>query len=319
MDLQKMMTRCSREQWTLDAVNWDVPVQPTSPEMEELIVQSFTDMAAIERLAGALFEEQARRAETDTLRSIFESFVADELRHAEVAERLAKRHDTRKLRAYGVSPSLTRFAASFVEAVHHLPPDVANAYIMVGEVILDMALLRSLEDAVDDPVTGAVMKLVNRDESRHVAIDFYMFDYYASETHARRAATRPRRPVGKRLAGALALGRMLQHARPFFGQVFVAPMAQVDPSGKRLKEAVKRLQLVLRRPGADRQPFVRFIGSLFAAYQHPAVRAAVGPALERLVGVEPELLQMLYTESEVRRADAMSMDELAAEATKMAA
>jgi hypothetical protein len=314
MHLEKMMNRCHREQWTLDAVSWDAPVATMSPEMEEAIVQCFTDMAAIERLAAALFQEQARRAESPTLRAIFESFVADELRHAEAAERLAARHDVRRIRRYTVRPALTHFAASFVEAVRHLPPDVANAYIMVGEVILDVALLRSLDDVVDDGVTSEVMKLINRDESRHIAIDFHMFDYYASEAYARQAATQPARPIREQAAGALALCRMLRHARPFFRQVFVEPMALVDPSCQRLKEAVKRLQIVLRRPGADRQPFVRFIGGLFAAYQNPVVRAAVGPVLEQLVGVEPDLLEQLYTEHDARRADAMTMEQLAADA-----
>ncbi len=91
-------------------------------------------------------------------------------------------------------------------------------------------------------------------------------------------------------------------------------MALVDPSGRRLKEAIRRLQIVLRRPGADRQPFVAFIGALFSAYQRPVVRAVAGPVLERLVGIEPELLRRLYTEHELRRAAAMTVDELAAEA-----
>jgi hypothetical protein len=271
-------------------------------------------MAAVERLAAALFEEQAKRAECPTLRRIFESFVADEERHAEAALRRAARHDVRKLRRYAERPALTRFAASFVDAVRHLPPDVANAYIMVGELILDTALLRSLDDAVDDPVTREVMKLVNRDESRHIAIDFHMFDHYASADYARRRAAEPARPAAEQIAGAFALCRMLQHARPFFRQVFVEPMALVDPGCERLKDAVKRLQIVLRRPGADQQPFVRFIGGLFSAYQHRAVRAVAGPVLERLVGLEPELLNRMYSEHELRRAAALSMDELAAEA-----
>jgi len=314
MDLEKMMDRCGRERWNLDALDWDAPVRPTTVEMEEAIVQCFTDMAAIERLAAALFEEQARRAESPTLRRIFESFVADELRHAEAAERLAARHDVRHIRRYPERPSLTRFAASFVDAVRYLPPDIANAYIMVGEMILDVALLRSLDEAVDDPVTRDVMKLVNRDESRHIAVDFHMFDYYASDAYAARAANSNARPIGDQVAGAVALCRMLKHARPFFRQVFFAPMALVDPSGRRLKDAAKRLQLVLRRPGAERRPFVRVVRGIFSAYEHPVARAAFGPAMERLVGIEPELLRRLYTERELRNALTMTTEELAADA-----
>jgi rubrerythrin len=205
MNLERMLERCLAEQWDLDAVSWDAPIAPATPEMEEAIVQCFTDMAGIERLAAALFEEQARRASSPTLRRVFESFVADELRHAEAALRLAARHDVRKLRRYAVRPALTRFAESFVDAVRHLPPDVANAYVMVGELILDTALMRSIDDAIDDRVTREVMRLVNRDESRHIAVDFHMFDYYSSEEYARRAGSERARPVAEQVAGAIAL------------------------------------------------------------------------------------------------------------------
>lgn len=314
MDLHKMLDRCVREQWSIGDLHMDGPVRPMSREMEMAIVQCFIDMAGIERLAAALFEEQARRAEDPTLRRIFESFVQDELRHAEAAERLAARFDVNALRRYQETPALTRFAASFVDAVRYLPPDIANAYIMVGELILDVALLRSLDDAVGDPVTREVMKLVNRDESRHIAVDFHMFDHYTSDAYAARAAREPARPARERIAGALALSQMFRHARPFFKQVFVEPMAHVDPSGRRIREAVKRLQLVIRRPGASRRPFARFMQVLLSAYENPVARALIGPAIVRVVGVEPELLRAQYTERELHRAAAMSVEELTADA-----
>jgi hypothetical protein len=314
MDLERMLDRCVREQWSIGALRFDGPVRPMSREMEVAIVQCFTDMAGIERLAAALFEEQARRAEDPTLRRIFETFVQDELRHAEAAERLAARFDVHARCRYEVTPALSRFAASFVDAVRYLPPDIANAYIMVGELILDVALLRSLDDALGDPVTREVMRLVNRDESRHIAVDFHMFDHYASDAYAARAATEPPRPARERIAGALALSRMMRHARPFFKEVFVDPMALVDPSGRRIREAVKRLQLVLRRPGAGRRPFTRFMQILFSAYENPVARALVGPAIVRVVGIEPEMLRAQYTEQERRRAVAMSVDELTEDA-----
>ncbi|MFT3770500.1 MAG: ferritin family protein [Minicystis sp.] len=314
MDLVKMLDRCLAEQWNIGDLRLDAPVPAMSAEREMAFVQCFTDMAGIERLAAALFAEQARRAEDPVLRRIFESFVEDELRHAEAAQKLAERFDVRRLRRYEERPALTRFAASFVDAIRYLPPDIANAYIMVGELILDVALLRSIEDALGDRVTREVMKLINRDESRHIAVDFHMFDHYASDAYAARAAAAPPRPIREQIAGALALGRMFRNARPFFKQVFFDPMALVDPSGRRIKEAVKRLQLVLRRPNARRRPFTRFIGALFTAYDHPAARAVMGPVIVRIVGVEPELLRVQYTERELRRAVAMTVDELTEDA-----
>jgi hypothetical protein len=311
MDLSRMLDRCRREAWRIDDVRWDQPVCRMSREKEIAVVQCFKDMAGIERLAAALFAEQARRAASPTLRAVFETFVADELRHAEAAERLAARYDVHRYRRYEENPALARFAPSFLEAVCHLPPDIGNAYVTVGEMILDVALLRSLDDAVDDLVCREVMRRINRDESRHIAVDVHMFDYYASDAYAAQLAAEPPRSLGGTLAGSWALCRMLRHARPFFRQVFFEPMALVDPSGRRIREAMKRLQLLLRHPARAPRPFVRAIGALHASYDHPLVRALLGPVIVRAVGVEPELLAKLYTESELRRAAAMSVDELA--------
>ena len=52
------------------------------------VVQYFTDMAQIERLAGALFVEQERRAKDPVLKEIFTTFVTDEMRHSHVAQML---------------------------------------------------------------------------------------------------------------------------------------------------------------------------------------------------------------------------------------
>ena len=309
-----MLDRCVREQWSLDDLHFSAPAVPLRPAMEMAIVQCFVDMAGIERLAAALFAEQARRTGDPVLRRIFETFVADERRHAEAARRLAQRFDVRRLRRYEERPVLTRFSARFVAAARCLPPDIANAYIMVGELILDVALLRSLADAVGDPVTHEVMKRINLDESRHIAVDFHLFDHYASDAYAERRAAAPLPPIHAQVRGAIALARMIRYARPFFKQVFFDPMTLVDPSGRRIKDAVKRLQLVLRRPGAARRPFTRVVQTLFDAYENPVARAVMGPAIVRLVGVEPEMLRAQYTERELRRAAAMSMDELTADA-----
>ncbi|APR77807.1 Hypothetical protein A7982_03154 [Minicystis rosea] len=314
VDLAKMLDRCVTEQWSLDDLRFSGPVEPMRPAMEKAIVQCFVDMAGIERLAAALFAEQARRAEDPVLRRIFESFVVDELRHADAACKLAQRFDVHRLHRYEERPVLSRFSARFVTAARYLPPDIANAYIMVGELILDVALLRSIADALGDPVTCEVMKRINHDESRHIAVDFHMFDLYASNAYAARRASAPSASLPEQLWGAVALARMIRDARPFFKQVFFDPMTLVDPSGRRIKDAVKRLQLVLRRPGAARRPFTRVVQALFTAYQHPVARAVMGPLIVRFVGVEPEMLRVQYTDRELRRAVGMSMDELAAAA-----
>ncbi|MCC6554245.1 MAG: hypothetical protein IT372_14690 [Polyangiaceae bacterium] len=171
MDLDRMLERCRRDQWSVSDLDWTRRPREMPREDEIAVVQLFTDMAGIERLAGALFREQERRARDERLRAIFATFVKDEVRHAQAAQMLADFYDVHHYRHYQESESLRAFAPPFVAAIHHLADDVANAYITCGELILDIALLRAIDDYVKDEMSDEAMRLINRDESRHIAID----------------------------------------------------------------------------------------------------------------------------------------------------
>ena len=121
-----MLERCRRDQWSPDQLDWSPPPRALSAEDEVAFVQYFTDMAGIERLAAALFEEQRLRATDPTLREIFATFVTDELRHSDVAARLARRFDVHGYRACRPNPALVRFTPNFVDAVRYLSTEIAK-------------------------------------------------------------------------------------------------------------------------------------------------------------------------------------------------
>lgn len=314
MDLARMLEKCRRDQWSADDLDWGQGTRAMPREKEIAVVQYFTNMAGIERLAAALFEEQARRATDPTLRSIFESFVADELRHADVAERLAGYYDVHRYQRYRLDPHFEKFYPAFVNAIRYLTPEVANVYITTGELVLDVALLRSLDDYVNDAMSSRAMELINRDESRHIAVDFHMVEHYSSEAYLAARASAPRRPLGEQLRGWQALALMLFHARPFLQAVFFEPMDLVDPSGKRLLEAFKRIQLIAEKPRVAKRPFVRFMLTLQAGLRHPVLGLLFGRALLRVIGTDARFARRLYSDEEAERARNMSFDEMATEA-----
>ncbi|MEZ4221110.1 MAG: hypothetical protein R3B13_09275 [Polyangiaceae bacterium] len=286
-----------------------------SREDEITIVQYFTDMAGIERLAGALFEQQRKNAEDPVLRDIFATFVRDEVRHAQAAQMLADYYDVHKYRVYQPNEALMRFTPHFVNAVRFLPPEIANTYITSGELILDVALLRSISDHVDDKMSDEAMELINRDESRHIAMDFHMVDYYATDAYKRQQRARPRLPLRRRAAAAWAFANVLYFAAPFFRDVFFVPMRHVDPTGKRLRQAFKRIQLLGIKDEVRDHPFTRFMTGLQDVYnEHPAARVVFGRLIRRVLGVDESLIARLYDEADVRRVKRMSFDEMAQDA-----
>jgi hypothetical protein len=314
MDLARMLDKCVRDQWSIDDLDWSLPPPSLPREKEEAVVQYFTDMAGIELLAGALFEVQRDKTQDPTLKKIFATFVADEKRHSAVAARLAKHYDVHHYREYKESPSLTAFRPHFLALARNASPEIANAYITSGELILDVALLRSLDDYVADEMSHRAMHLINRDESRHIAIDFHMTEYFASDEYLAQLRTR-RKPSLRELAyGLRALATMMWYARPFLQDVFLAPMDRTDPSGRRIQEAFKRIQLIMRKPTVARLPFSRFMIGVQDLYNHPVAGRLLGPLLLRALGAEDRAARFLFTREDLERSQRMSFDELAEEA-----
>lgn len=315
MDLNVMLDKCEREQWRVGDLDWSKRPRELARDDEIAIVQYFTDMAGIERLAGALFAQQMKNAEDPVLRRIFATFVEDEVRHSHAAQMLADYYNVHHYRVYQPNPALVKFTPHFVNAVRYLSPEIANAYITAGELVLDVALLRSINDFVGDEMSASAMELINRDESRHIAMDFHMTEYYSSPEYLAKVKSRPPAPLRQRVAGAWALLGLMYHAAPFFKSVFFEPMRLTDPSGRRIREAFKRIQILGTKPAVARHPFTRFMQALQDLYNdHPVARLVFGRWIERVIGVDGALLARLYTESERQRAARMSFDELAEEA-----
>ncbi|MEQ1502285.1 MAG: hypothetical protein ABMB14_08635 [Myxococcota bacterium] len=315
MDLDRMLAKCRRDQWSVGDLDWSRPPPTDWPaEKEQAVVQYFTDMAAIERLAGALFEEQRRSAPDPRLEQIFASFVVDELRHAHVAQQLADHYDVHHHRYYQVNDALRAFAPHFVYAVRFLSAEFATIYITTGELILDIALLRSLDDYCADPMSAEAMARINQDESRHIAIDFHMIERYATAEWQATLAAAPPRPIGEQVRAWWAFGQVLRHARPFFREVFFRPMELTDPSGRRVREAFKRMQLLSAKPAVAARPFSRFVLSLQRIHNHPVLGRVFGRAMVRLLGIDPDVIRHLYDADEFRWAAGASFDELASAA-----
>jgi len=313
MELARMLEKCLRDQWSVEDLDWNRRPRELSRQDEEAIVQYFTDMAGIERLAGALFSEQQKSADNSTLAAIFESFVVDEIRHSHAAQRLADFYNVHHYRDYTMNKSLVKFAPHFVDSIRYLTPGVANAYITAGEIILDIALLRSLNDFVDDEMSQEAMHLINRDESRHIAVDYHMADYYSSPEYVAQLNEEARKPLEEQLRAWWCFANVLYHAAPFFKEVFFKPMELTDPTGKRMLEAFKRIQLVANKSRVKQRPFIRFMLTLQSLFNHPIIGLIFGRILLRMLGVEPQVLRTLYSEAELKRAERMTMDELAHE------
>src|SRR5690606_2242452 len=106
---------------------------------------------------------------------------------------------------------------------------------------------------------------------------------------------------------------MMYSAGLFLRDVFFAPMELTDPTRRRMIEAFKRLQLLGRREDVQRRPFTRLLRSLQVTFNHPASGPVLGPAIARIVGVDPRVLVELYTKVDERCVRQMTLQQLADE------
>ena len=161
------------------------------------------------------------------------------------------------------------------------------------------------------------MRLINRDESRNIAIDYYMVEYYASDAYTAvlEARAQKARPTPRAQAqAAWTFACLLYSAKPFVRDVFLRPMDRVDPSGQRLREAFKRYQLLGNKPVVALRPFGKFMRALQDTFNHPLAGPVLGSAIARIAGVEPQFMKRLYTDDELATATAMSYEALAKDA-----
>lgn len=294
MNYERMLSRCEADTWSVDDLDWSRPPRAMTQSEEMTLVQTFTDMAGVERIAGGLFEVQRDRADDPTLAAIYDHFAADEERHAEVVARLAAHYDVHRYREYRINPNLTRFAPRLVQTARAFSPEVANVYVTAGELLLDVALLRALDDACDDPTCHDAFERINRDEARHVAMDLHMLERYGAL---------PEDPDRRRfdVLGWLKFFRMMLAARPFIRDIVFAPLDRCDPSGRRMREAVKRLQLIARRPGVATRPFPRLLRGCQWVANQPVLGALLQPLITCVIGVDARVFERLYTADELAR------------------
>jgi len=290
VNLEKMLERCEREQWAVTDFDWSTAPIALSPEREQEICAYYLNMSYIERLAGALFLTLARQVDDLTLAAIFTTFHADELRHSQAAARLADYFDVHHYRVYTPNIPMLRFIPAFVALIESVGPAYATNFIFGGELILDIALLRGLNAYVDDPLSRAVVEKINQDESRHIAMDMHMTEYFAA-----RAADGAVSPwLDRNWWGVLTWGP------GFFAEVFFRPMQRLDPSQAQMRDVMRRIRRFYDRASVAANPAVQEFHGVVAFLETWAgslLGASVSQLSRRFFGIDFAFVRAASTAS----------------------
>ena len=266
LDLAQMQRKCREGQWSLEDIHWDAPGRELVTADDSRRMRRFmTDLVWIESFGQAVFEAMAKKTRDPQLREIYEGFALDELRHADAEQRLMLRwgmidRDERP----APNPS-ARIAIEFLkERGHEIPFAVYATVLPMFEIALDGALLKFLNGSVKDPVCRQVFENVNRDEARHLAVDFHTLEVlggrggFASAWKAVGALLRPS------ALHMLVLGYipLLERAWRELGHMGV-PASDLMACMRKFRDLGARNSLVARLP------IYRIVASHGAAFSHP--------------------------------------------------
>jgi rubrerythrin len=291
--VQRLLEKARRDTWSIREVSLDGPVRPMSRADEEAVVQYLTDFIFIERMAGAFFEALRHKVDDPLVVELLGHFVEDETRHAQAMQLLADRFDVHHHRIYAANPHLVALTQRMAEWIRLAPPDAASAAVTVGEIVLDIAYLKPVDDFVDDPVARAVFRRIHRDESRHIALDYLLLDAYGAED-----VDLPKPTLGQTIALSLAFTCALRAGVPFMREVFFGQSSHVDPDGRRLRDAVRRIQLLSQRGHLSSRGFGRIYGAVQRAFDSPIAGPWARRLMAALVNGDPEVFRSQFSADE---------------------
>lgn len=182
IDLDHILDATRKGQWSIHEFDWDTPLQGTGNltekqlrEMALMIV--FT--AGLEYQAARIFDLCSKYVSDKRARQIYELFAIDEIRHAESELLMAKR--------YGVTwddlPLPTKFMFRAMRSNFRNPSrlmhEFTSAQIILFEIGLDALLIPALKE-IDDPLQKEVFRRIDVDESRHLAMDYWLLERKAN-------------------------------------------------------------------------------------------------------------------------------------------
>lgn len=176
MNLEHVLDRTRKGQWSVHEFEWDTPLQGADhlseqEKREMALMILFT--AGLEIQAARIFDLCAKYVTDKTAKQIYELFAIDEKRHADAEILMAGR--------YGVSwndlPLATRAMFKFQDVLWQSPTRLLHEFtstqIILFEIGLDALLIPALKE-IDDPLQKEVFRRIDVDESRHLAMDYWL-------------------------------------------------------------------------------------------------------------------------------------------------
>jgi hypothetical protein len=182
LDLDRMLESVQAGQWSLDDLDWSQPLagaEALDGRTRREAGRALVFTARLERQAARIFTLAAEHADDPRAAAIYHWFAIDERRHADAEVRLAARYGVGEHDLPRPLDWAMRVLESHFDSGDHPNPalhEMTSASIILFELALDSLLIPSLKDLTEDALQARVFRLIDLDESRHLAMDYWLLD-----------------------------------------------------------------------------------------------------------------------------------------------
>lgn len=285
LDLNQMLAKIEAGYWALDDIDWEKPGHDLiRPEQYAKLRDFMCDLVWIEHVGARGFAALARQARDPVLAEIYRHFEREEEQHARAELALMRRWGMVVPGEIPVANTNIRLVMQWLDQnADNLGFADLTCTIAMLEVALDGALVKLLLDQIEDPVCHEVFALINRDEARHLAIDFHVMEMVGMNASARDSLSAVARSISpSQLLGVLAYIPLLSRMRN--------NLIKMGMDENRLYKAIRRFDEVGSRSAATERLAsyrkVRAHGRMVVNPKHPY--HYVADALVALTAAIPE-------------------------------
>ncbi len=187
MNLGTLLEKSRSGQWSVKDFDWDQPLGPDvsiSERQKQLLGRILLFTAGVERLGAYAFQVNEKNSTQPTVRALFEIIANDEFRHADAETLLAKRlgvewTDLPWLLRYSFK-ILSRDLRKLKGARGRIFHEIVGTQIILFELGLDSLWSPTVREMLDEPFQNEIIRLIDRDESRHLAMDYWLLEHKGS-------------------------------------------------------------------------------------------------------------------------------------------
>lgn len=184
VNLDTLLEVAKRNQWSVHDFDWHSPIADDiakTRKQRKLLGRMLLMTAGFERLGVDAFMNHAKHSDDKVAKTIFQLIALDEQRHADAEVELAKRLGVKwRDLPFPVRAMFKQFSRDIRRAgrtpVSRLLHEFGASGIPIAELALDTLLLPTLKKMSDDPLLMEVFKLIDRDEARHIAMDYWLLE-----------------------------------------------------------------------------------------------------------------------------------------------